>query len=46
VSLMHHPVIITSKIQSQHMFVNFKNSFFLFSTGQAEWSVDSATILK
>lgn len=30
-SLMHHPKIITSSIQSQHTFVNFKNLFFVFS---------------
>jgi hypothetical protein len=46
VSLMHHPKIITSRILSQYTSVNSKNLFFLFSTGKAQWSVDSATILK
>ena len=45
-SLMHHPKIITSRILSQHTFVNCKNLFSLFSTGKAQWSVVSATILK
>ena len=45
-SLMHHPKMMSSRILSQHPFVNCKNLFSLFSTGKEQWSVVSATILK